>query len=336
MAQLIHTLSVVMPYYNNAHTLLACITSFIEQEGACAHEIIIVDDGLQSTAQKLVASQAWPLPVRVLRTVRKGQSAATNAGIKAATSEVVLLTCADIIATPRLLSEHLDVHAQHPDVGVFGHIEYAPWLPVTPIMAYLAQPKVQFDFASITNPHDAPGRMLYAPNVSVRRQWLLRAGLFDEALTYGYQDCDLGLKLSALGLRFVYRKQALVWHDHPNSVRGFVSRQYRINTLWPIMAKRYPALANVPELSAHLDHYVPMLPLLGHLRDVAEKANARGFDGSADARRLFALFGTLGSIAMMGGIVADLPALGEVLDLEGRPWARALNASPNTLEEAWA
>jgi len=313
------SLSVVMPFYRNERTLLACLHSFIKQQGAAACEIIVVDDGEVPKAQDIVAEHHWTVPIRILHSGAQGQSAATNLGIRHAQGQIILLTCADIIATPTLLRSHLQAHQQGAALGVMGHIAYAPWLHMSPMMQFLAMPQVQFDFENITDTENVSGRMLYAPNVSVAKTYLDEVGGFDEALTYGYQDCDLGLRLAQVGVRFVYRAQALVWHDHPNSVRGYVQRQTQVSKFWPLMAKRYPQHANIDIMAKQLDHYVPRLDHLEQLTLLAEKADARYGArqklSASDREKLFALFDTLGTLAAVKGMISDLPALQEVVDV---------------------
>lgn len=334
------SIAVVMPYYHNEKTLTASLQSLCDQHGARAQEIIVVDDGDQSSAQVLVDSRPWTVPVTVLRSHRAGQSAATNAGIRAARADIILLTCADIIAGPTLLQEHLLGHTEGGDVAVLGHISYAPWLQMSPIMTYLQLPGVQFDFAHITDAHNVSGSLLYAPNASVRRSHLSDVGLFDAELTYGFQDCDLGLKLARLGVRFLYRKEAWVWHDHPNSPTAFAKRQRSVYALWATMAQRYPEAAELPSISMLLTRFIPLLPELDRLTALAEAANSRGWprgEGLNEARtRLFSLFGTLGTLAMVQGIVSNRRGLEAVFDVPQQPWAKLLPKVPRPAPAAAA
>jgi GT2 family glycosyltransferase len=54
-------------------------------------------------------------------------------------------------------------------------------------------------------------------NASVRREHLLRAGLFDESFSpYGWEGLDLGFRLRGLGLRRVFSREATIYHYRPD------------------------------------------------------------------------------------------------------------------------
>lgn len=234
------TLSVVMPYYKNERTLAACLASFVQQQGPQAHEIIVVDDGGLVRAADVVATWQHRVPLTLLRSDRAGQSGATNAGIAAAKGDIIVLTCADILAAPQLLAEHQKAHAQATNLAVLGALPYAPTVKMTPFMQFLRTGGVQFDFESIDNKDDVDCLFLYAPNVSVRAERLRSIGAFDPAFTYGYQDTDLGLRLARAGTRFVYRDKAVGYHDHPNDFESFVARQHLMGEAALRMIARYP------------------------------------------------------------------------------------------------
>ena len=335
-------LAVVMPYYHNARTLGPCLRSFSTQVGAQASEIIVVDDGEQPEAAHIVAGLAGPVPIRVLHARRQGQAAATNLGLRASTCALVLLTCADIIATPNLLAAHLGAHRRaRGAVGVIGHIDYAPWLTMTPLMQFMAQPGVQFDFAGIRDASRAPGAALYAPNFSAPKQTLLAAGLFDPTFSYGYQDTDLGLRLARGGLPFVYEAQAAVWHDHPNTVRGLCARQQTVHSGWARMARRYPERVDAAAMMQLLRQVVPQLPHLPAQTLLAERANALVAAAAAAAATrahpdLMALFAHVATLAMVAGMLTDLPGLACVLPIGDEPWYQRMARAPKACATAQA
>lgn len=317
--------AVVMPYYKNAATLARCLTSFANQSCAQAKQIVVVDDGDEPEAEAIVKGLDLPVPIVVLRSFRQGQAQATNMAIAHCEGDWILLTCADIIATPNLLATHIKAHAQAPGaVGVIGHIDYAPWLQMTPLMQFMAQPGMQFDFAGIRDAARAPGTALYAPNFSAPKRAIIDVGLFDANFAYGYQDTDLGLRLAQAGLPFVYEAEALVWHDHPNTVAGLCARQITVHRGWARMAQRYPQRVNKDAMTALLRHYVPQLPSLSAQQRLAERAEsqAKTLRTAVTTDALMALFGHLATLAMVQGMVADLPGLARVLPIQGEPWYR--------------
>ena len=105
------TLSVVIPCYNEEHTLEKCVNRLLEITSELLHlEIIIVDDA--STDQSLTIaeaiSQAHP-NVRVLRhALNQGKGAALRAGFEEATGEYVAVQDADLEYDPKDLKRLLE------------------------------------------------------------------------------------------------------------------------------------------------------------------------------------------------------------------------------------
>src|SRR5262245_7855555 len=86
--------SVVIPVYNGASTLAACLTALESQSlPRPRFEIIVVDDG--STDE--TASIAAAFPVRLVRRTNGGAPAARNSGLREATGAWVAFTDADCI-----------------------------------------------------------------------------------------------------------------------------------------------------------------------------------------------------------------------------------------------
>jgi glycosyltransferase involved in cell wall biosynthesis len=269
------SLSVVMPYYKNADTLPECLRSFSEQSHP-PDEILVVDDGDSPTAAAIVEAHRGPVPVRLFHSKRAGQSGATNVGIRAARSELQLLTCADIIAHPDLVATHIKGHSQFDyPVGVMGNLPYHPDVKMTFFMRWINMPARQFAFALITDPDRVPPRFCYAPNLSVASKLLRQIDGFDEQFVYGYQDTDMGLRLDAQGLRFVYREQAIGYHLHATTVRRYYQRQVAVGVATLKMLRKWPDERSLDRIAKTILRYQAYVPKRAALIDDMERLEER-------------------------------------------------------------
>jgi GT2 family glycosyltransferase len=170
-----------------------------------------------------------PYPARIVRGARPGLSANRNAGTEAAGSPLVLYTDDDTIPAPDLLAEHLAWHRNHRQdfVGVVGLIRWAPELAVSTFMRWLDR-GIQFDFPFIAGVEAGWGRF-YGANVSVKRQFALVVGGFDETrLPYGYEDLDFGRRAHDRGLRLLYNRWAVVDHLREMTPEFWIKRARRV------------------------------------------------------------------------------------------------------------
>jgi GT2 family glycosyltransferase len=234
-------ISVIIPYYKGGDTILECLKALDKQENAPVFEVIIVDDSGKREISKI---EFLPENYRLRFIFQKhqGQSAATNNGIKKARGKIVLLFAQDMIASGALLAEHNAAHERMHDPGaaVLGYMPFHPDIPHTDFHDFLLS-GAQFDFTGIEgNTLIDPSRYFYAPNISLHKDFLLDNGLFDEELTYGYQDLELGYRLKAHGLKLYFNKRALAYHRHPITLNSFCKKQTLMGTQARILYKKYP------------------------------------------------------------------------------------------------
>jgi glycosyltransferase involved in cell wall biosynthesis len=167
-------------------------------------------------------------PVRRLTGHIPGLSANRNTGWHAARTPLVLFTDNDTIPRPRLVSEHVAWHRRNraEEVGVLGHVRWAPELRVTPFMRWLDH-GIQFDYPRIEGTEAGWGRF-YGANVSVKRSFLARVGDFDEDnLPYGYEDLDWSYRASMMGSRLLYAHDAVVDHLRHDMTLEFWKKRVR-------------------------------------------------------------------------------------------------------------
>lgn len=103
--------SVVIPTYNRARWLPACVESVLGQT-APPREVIVVDDG--STDDTEAVCRGFPAPVRYVRQENAGVSAARNTGVSASRGSLVAFLDSDDVWFPRKLEVQLEALGRRP------------------------------------------------------------------------------------------------------------------------------------------------------------------------------------------------------------------------------
>jgi len=117
------SVSVIIPAYNSASTIIRALQSVVDQTLAPL-EIIVVDDASTDTTRDLVATFATSssIPVRVLsQTINSGPSAARNAGWDTATGDFIAFLDADDQWHPRKIELQFPVMQSQPKVAMSCH-----------------------------------------------------------------------------------------------------------------------------------------------------------------------------------------------------------------------
>jgi GT2 family glycosyltransferase len=227
--------SVIIPAFRAAATILDTIASLRAQTFA-KWEAIIVDDGSpDETAELVVAAASADDRVRVLRTVHGGVSAARNEGIARAIAPWLLFLDADDTIDPAMLGrmfEAIDANVDA-DAVVCGWRRIArDGTPLEPEFPWLGDDA----FATF-----AKYCAVLIHTCVVKRERVLQAGGFDESLAT-CEDWDLWLRIARLGVRWITVPEVLVEYRHREG-----SLTTRTRRLWAD-AQRVLATAYGPDV----------------------------------------------------------------------------------------
>lgn len=107
--------SVVIPAYNSARFIGHALRS-VRTQTYQPHEVIVVDDGSTDDTRAVVAAAG--ADIRYIRQPNQGVSAARNAGLAAATGELICFLDADDLWEADKLRAQVDFMRDHPDVGL--------------------------------------------------------------------------------------------------------------------------------------------------------------------------------------------------------------------------
>jgi glycosyltransferase involved in cell wall biosynthesis len=281
------SLAVVIPTYNRRAILertLAALAAQTEPD----FRIVVVDDGSTDGTwewlERRAATAALPSVV-ALRQENRGQGQARNRGLREVDEELVLFLGDDVIPRPEWIAEHRRAHAaagegrsavaSHTPRAVVGFIDWRrSEMKVTPALEMVNREGHQFGFAHMVPGGEVPFTCFYTSNLSLPRALLGADPFSAEFSAYGWEDVELGYRLSLRGLRVVYHPEAAAEHLHPMTLAQLFARQRTVGrgiaTLWRL----HPELAVSPFFSPREPprwfgagrRMIPaLLPLLSHL-----------------------------------------------------------------------
>ncbi len=216
------SVSIVIPVYNRIQPLVRALQS-LQQQTFKDFEILVVDD--HSTLD--IRSVLKEFPVRYLKTVGKGVSAARNTGIQASSAEFVAFLDSDDEWTASKLEKQMEYFSLSSSSSIVHTNEI--WIR-------------EGQTVKQSSKHQKAGGRIFsectklcfiAPSsVLIRRSLLERVGNFDESFPV-CEDFDLWLRIAAIeDVGFLSEALTIKHGGHKDQL----SMQYHSMDLWRIRA----------------------------------------------------------------------------------------------------
>jgi glycosyltransferase involved in cell wall biosynthesis len=216
-------ISVVIPFYNEAQGIRACLEAFTRQSYTGEIELILVDNGSTDDSPAHVEAFAGAHPalaIRLIREVRRGVAKAAQAGFEAACYPIIARTDADTIVDSHWL---LAIARRFQDRRVAALCGHAGFHSPTPVQQWLAlEALIEFHqrlHIHLGKPH------FWGFNFAVRDEVFFRTGGFDTRLRLA-EDLDLGLRLH----RVLRPRERIVYAPEMRAYSS--SRRYRLKQGW--------------------------------------------------------------------------------------------------------
>jgi GT2 family glycosyltransferase len=156
--------------------------------------------------------------VRYLRCPSQGRAAIHNMGIAHARGRLICFGADDYSPGPTYVEAHMRFHQNHPEPhrACFGAgLSPAAQREASPFLAWL-EDTGELNGVKFREAHPAyPSDYFTVANSSIKRDFLVAAGAFDERLPFpAVDDEELGHRLSQLGLASTFIREADMRHDH--------------------------------------------------------------------------------------------------------------------------
>lgn len=231
--------SVVIPTYNRKDILAKVLVEFLKQRGTNENfELVVVDDGssdgtkdlfskLQNIAieetklrknhkeiinearignlnQILSSGDYLENPeIKYIRIEKSGRSVARNVGIEFSEGQLIIFSDDDIFVEKNYICKHIQAHHADDMLVIMGRV--------------INTDDLNNPFSAKWKLRDINTAFLATGNASVLKEYIEKAGGFDENYKiYGWEDFDLGVHLSEMGLKSV-KKPIYGYHYNPIS-----------------------------------------------------------------------------------------------------------------------
>jgi len=232
-------LSVILCTYNRAGFLEKSLEGLARQTVSKKDfEVIIVDDGSQDNTTAVVEAFNGILPIQYLYQENKGLAFAKNRGIEKAQGDILVFLDDDDQASPSFLEEHLKTHRAFPEknYSVLNFTTWSPHLKITPLMEFIITASGGlFSYSALKHGQILNYLFFWGGRSSCKREFLLENGLFNPIFRFGNEDAELGYRLSKLGFKVIYNKNAVSYMMRPIGFEDFCRRsilQGRANFIW--------------------------------------------------------------------------------------------------------
>ncbi|MFD8636439.1 MULTISPECIES: bifunctional polysaccharide deacetylase/glycosyltransferase family 2 protein [unclassified Streptomyces] len=213
--------TVLVPAYNEIECIANTLNSLAVSDYPI--EVIVIDDG--STDGTADAVEAMDLPfVRLIRKVNGGKPSALNAGVAAASHDIVVMMDGDTVFEPSTVRELVQPFAD-PTIGaVAGNAKVGnrdsligAWQHIEYVLGHNLDRRM----------YDVLGVIPTIPGaVGAFRKEALRqvGGMSEDTLA---EDTDITIAVLCEGWRVVYAEEARAWTEAPASLQQLWSQRYR-------------------------------------------------------------------------------------------------------------
>lgn len=235
-------ISVVIPTFQRRELLRRELGALARQTlPKDLYQVIVSIDGSTDGTREMVAEFKAPFELAFLWQPHRGRASACNAGIQRAAGEVLVILDDDMEPAPECLAQHWRVHTESSRLGVMGAVPIRPDATASPVAAFIAH-KFNRHLEQLAHPdHPLALRDFFSGHFSIRRAVMLEVGGYDEAFRiYGNEDLELSLRLTAAGVKLIYRPEAVAFQSYTKDFAALARDTIAKGKTAVLLASKHP------------------------------------------------------------------------------------------------
>ncbi len=236
-------ISVIIATFNRREMLARTLPPLLAQDfPSDEYEVIVVVDGSTDGTTDLLRGFASHSNLRVIEQENRGQAAAINAGLRAATGELVLFLDDDILSGPSLVAEHARAVRNGHTCLAFGPVHVLPD-EGDPLAVDWARSFCDefFEKKAPKQPETGWSGCMASANSSAPRSVILSVGGLDESFSRG-NDVELGFRLLQGGFKFSYLPNALTHQAFAKTPRDVIEDARGEGVAEIRLCRKFPAM----------------------------------------------------------------------------------------------
>ena len=211
--------SIIIPAYNAASSISSCLKSACDQSiDSKEYEIIVVNDGSTDETSEIVKS----FPVKLIQQKNQGPAVARNRGAKEAAGDLLVFTDSDCILDRNFLEYILAPFEINDEIaGVQGRYRTKQ----SEFIARFVQIEIETRYNKMLQSDYIDFIGTYA--AAYRRAIFISQNGFDTGFkTASGEDSEFSFKLHKLGYKMIFEPEALVYHQHPSSLKHYLKVKF--------------------------------------------------------------------------------------------------------------
>ena len=214
--------SIVIPTYCRAESLTTCLAAISRLDYPCSRfEVIVVDDGSKNPPGKAIEAFRDQFHLHLLTQVHGGPAKARNTGVTQAQGDMLAFIDDDCLPTTNWLSILAAGSSSHPGHMIGGRV-------INGLNGNLCSEASQILSNLVCVYFNTqPGRLAFfnTNNLAMPTARFLEIGGFDSSYTTA-EDRDLCDRWQCQGYPMLYSPEAIVFHRHALTLRGFWRQQF--------------------------------------------------------------------------------------------------------------